>query len=287
MSQQKVGIIAGALALLATTGASVVFADRPEDYDRLVLVKPILEADLVLVVKDAQYLTQTKDEIILKFSGVRILHNWSGQGKSQPATKPGASKPTPSPVAAPAEIVVITPGEHGFNDPVIRKEQIVFLKIDRLNPDRLKEYRRGIVQELERIANGEKLSPAEKSELEHLLKGTELVCRPCFGWQSALELNPDAESLSNKIFKERYKITKPASILEAVQSLCAWRDLKTRQEKVDYLLKLLNDNPTNQLYLDNVPELLKSLGVNAEQKGGRYVAAPPAPPVAKDKDVAK
>jgi len=286
MSQQKVGIIAGAMVLVMAAGASVVFADRPEDYDRLVLVKPILEADLVLVVKDAQYLALTKDEIIDKFSGVRILYNWSGQGKAKPAAKPGDSKPTPSPTKTPAEIVVITPGEHGFNDPVIRKEQIVFLKIDRLTPDRLKEYRRGIVQENERIAGG-KLSPAEKSEQENRLKGTELVCRPCFGWQSALELNPDAESLSNKIFKERYKITKSADVLAAVQSLCAWRDMKTQQEKVDYLLKLLNDNPKNQLYLDNVPELLKSLGVNAEQKGGRYVAAPPAPPAAKDKDVAK
>lgn len=256
-----------AILLSFAIGTLANFDFPPERHDHgLLLVKAITEADIIVVAK-MEYVSSTKDETILKVADVKTIYDGSKRrgAQSQPA------KATESqPASAPADILLVLPKEVGPSDPLIcpRSDvQIAFLKVADLSPGEIRDYRKQCVQELEEGAGT--LTPAEKDEVESRIKDSAVFCR-LLG--DTVDVTPESKFFEGKMFKEQYKMTKAEEIIGAVKALCAWRELKTRQEKLDYLVKLLNDNPKNVLYLDNVPGLLEHLNAKLETKNGRYVA---------------
>lgn len=122
-----------------------------------------------------------------------------------------------------------------------------------------------------------KLEVDELFLTRYSLPATTVVYEACDGWQSAVQTDLTRESPASKLLKERYSITTGAELVQAVGELSSWRSIAARPDQIAHLVKVLNTHKTENLYLDNIPPLLLSLGVEVTKLNGEFVVKTAAP----------
>lgn len=260
IKSHTIGALLSVAAMACSTTATArttSYQEHHDDYEKLKLYHPILEADAVV--------TGTAKYVISK-ELIEIMEKRNGQEENTPLLlkieKPqflsGGEE-----VEKNAPVLIWESPSRYMGDPILwtRSASLVFLK--------------------------KKTADAEFRRI-YSLRESDQVYELCSEWQSSIGLDfqrqliyPDGKKfdpLEVKVLRDRYHITESLDLLPRIIEMSAWRRLKTKGEKIASLFKLLQDNRYNLLYTDNIPPMLATLGASAVLKDDKYTLDVIEPP---------
>ncbi|MBI4707751.1 MAG: hypothetical protein HY761_07500 [Candidatus Omnitrophica bacterium] len=214
------------------------YFDDPKSYTQLQIYTQIMEADVIVAGKIARLKSEEDSDV--KLLSLTITNIIVDVFSAEQSFLKKLNLPKD-------KLFIIAPNYSSFELPLFRdnEQHLVFLKKADINRN-LREY--------------------------FLLDETTTVYQACKGWRSAIFLDFSMKSLDSKILKERYDISDPQELIKVVKKLCVWRGFQEKDKKITALLELLNENKDSKIYLDNIPPMLATLGVNLVEKDGKYFA---------------